>query len=373
MNKVKIKTLSTVHIGSGEFLHYNTDYVVDSQGDDSIIYVIDPNKMLGLIGQEHVSNWVSAIERGDDTKELVKTYCSNATPDQYALRSITNFADINHGDTLKEAIHDGQGIPYIPGSSIKGAIRTAVLASASTRLTHIEQLVVTNNERTGKTNIGAQRVEKTLFGNDPYSDIFRFLKVGDAYFPKGCEVSSRVINLNIRTSDNLLDSSKPQLVESIGMDVVSQFQMNLDTRTYDFARTRSRDIGRMPSEMSSIETLFSTINNHTTHLLNEEISFWNDQQDTKNGADDYLDNIKDIQKQALACKEGKECILRIGHASGWRFITGAWTEHLDIFYDKIVPRSRPGNDKYIQYPFPKSRRIDEDGGFVFGFVKLSLL
>ena len=125
--------------------------------------------------------------------------------------------------------------------------------------------------------------------------------------------------------------------------------------------------------MSSIETLFSTINNHTAHLLKEEISFWNEQQEIKNGADDYLDNIKDILNQTHACKEGKECILRIGHASGWRFITGAWTEHLDIFYDKIVPRSRPSNDKYLQYPFPKSRRIDEEGGYVFGFVKLSLL
>jgi CRISPR type III-A-associated RAMP protein Csm5 len=31
--------------------------------------------------------------------------------------------------TLKECIHSGLGVPYIPGSSIKGAIRTAIVAT----------------------------------------------------------------------------------------------------------------------------------------------------------------------------------------------------------------------------------------------------
>ena len=72
------------------------------------------------------------------------------------------------------------------------------------------------------------------------------------------------------------------------------------------------------------------------------------------------------------CQEGKECVLRLGHASGWRFITGAWTENLDNFKSEIVPASRPKNFNYEQYVFPKSRRLDEDGD-IFGFVKLELL
>ena len=374
MSKVKIITLSTVHVGSGKFLHYNTDYVEAKQSDGSILYVIDPNKILNLIGSEHVTNWVSAIERNDDTKEFIRTYSPHATPDMYAERSITNFADIKIGDTLKEAIHDGRGVPYIPGSSIKGAFRTAVLATMANKLPNLESLVCRTNDR-GQYKIDAQQVEKNLFGKDPNCDIFRFLKVGDAYFTKGCEVSSRVVNLNIRDKkDTLFDASKPQIVEAIGVDVCSNFHLKLDTYTYNWAKEQKSGeaIGQLPEEMKSLETLFNTVNQHTIRLLEEEISFWNEQSRTKKGAEQYIEQIKDILHQSRSCIPDKECVLRLGHASGWRFITGAWTETLPSFNHVIVPKARPKNDIYSQYPFPKSRRIDEEDGYVFGFVKLSL-
>ena len=74
-----------------------------------------------------------------------------------------------------------------------------------------------------------------------------------------------------------------------------------------------------------------------------------------------------------ACQTN-ECILRIGQASGWRFVTGAWLEDIDKHYfnNVIVPLCRPKNDRYRGYPFPKSRRIDESSN-VFGFVKLTAL
>jgi hypothetical protein len=54
-------------------------------------------------------------------------------------------------------------------------------------------------------------------------------------------------------------------------------------------------------------------------------------------------------------------------------MTGAWTEKLNNFSDLVIPCSRPKNDeKYQEYDFPKSRRIDEDSD-VFGFVKLTQL
>ena len=57
---------------------------------------------------------------------------------------------------------------------------------------------------------------------------------------------------------------------------------------------------------------------------------------------------------------GKSCILRVGHASGWRFITGAWTERLDNFNTDVVNATRPRNFRYQDYDFPKTRRVDED-------------
>lgn len=381
MSKVKIETLTPIHIGSGNFLRNNSDFVQHHDGKDSYIYVIDPKKILSLIGIEHLDDWVRLIERNGDTKDFVQKMGHNATPEKYALRTLVNYAHpVRQNDTLKECMHDGLGRAYIPGSSIKGAIRTAVLATLTQRMTGLEPIVAEKSLKTGKTNVAAKKVEAKIFGGDPNSDIFRFLKIGDAYFEEGCELSSRVINLNIRECDNLKDSSKPQIVEAIAPDYESIIQVKIDKAHYDWAKVhwnnptgKSKPLGELPTEMGNIYSLFELINNHTKKLVKDEINYWQEMQDGKyEGAEDYLNNMRYILQEINDCQKKGDCILRIGHASGWRFITGAWTEQLDNFKKDIVPASRRGNDKYQQYDFPKSRRLDEEGD-IFGFVRLSIL
>ena len=99
-----------------------------------------------------------------------------------------------------------------------------------------------------------------------------------------------------------------------------------------------------------------------------EIDYWNNVEQM--GADNYISGLEEIRDE-IDLDNKESCVLRIGHGSGWRFITGAWTEKLGNFTELVVPCSRPNNDKkYSEYDFPKSRRIDEDSD-VFGFVKLT--
>lgn len=381
MNKVKIQTLTPVHIGSGNFLRNNSDFVQHHDGEDSYIYVIDPKKILDLIGAERLDDWVRQIERNEDTKEFVNRMGHNATPDKYALRTLMNYAQVHPNDTLKECMHDGMGRAYIPGSSIKGAMRTAVLATLVQCMENLESTVAEKNFKTGKTNVGAKKIEAKILGGDPNSDIFRFIKIGDAYFEEGCEISSRVINLNIRERSDLTDFSKSQIVEAIAPEYETTIQMKVDATYYNWTKNhwpysiggKNKPLGDLPAEISDIHSLFEIINNHTKKLVNDEIQYWQEMLNGKyEGAEDYLNNMRYILQEIDSCQLGKECVLRIGHASGWRFITGAWTEQLDNFKRDIVPASRRGNDRYRQYDFPKSRRLDEDGD-IFGFVKLSVL
>lgn len=379
MDRVKIQTLTPIHIGSGEFLKNNSDFVEYKDGGDSYISIIDPKKILELIGVEHINDWVNLIERKGDTKEYVAKIGRNATPKSYSLRIVTNFASsIKKEETLKECIHDGMGRAYIPGSSIKGAIRTAVLATLTDRMSGLENMVVTRKNE--KKIVAAKQIESKVFGGDPNSDIFRFIRVGDAYFGKGCELSTRVVNLNIRERKDLKDFSKPQLVEAIGVDWETEFQMKVDKAYYDWARShwdfdnpKVKPLGSLPKEIQDISSLFALINAHTGKLVKDEVDYWKEvEKGGFVGADEYIENMKSICDEVKACKSGKECVLRIGHASGWRFMTGAWAEKLNNFDSDIVSAARPKNFNYQQYDFPKSRRLDEDSD-VFGFVKLSIL
>lgn len=376
MNKIQIETLTPVHIGSGNMLRNKADFVVHGRDDDRFIYIVDDRKILDLIGEEHLDHWVASIEKKESTVELVQRFAPKASIRDYTTERITCFANVRANDTLKEILHDGRGKPYIPGSSIKGAMRTAILAEMIThvdddQIEEIQEKVV--SERRGHRIVSAADVEKDFFGNDPNADIFRFVRVGDAYFEDDCIIASRMINLNIRNNqDDLIDRSKAQLIEAIAAGEESDFEMKIDTEYYDNAKKYYKDLGELPENMRTLSSLFRLINRHTSDLVQSEISFWlDDDLSEKIGSEDYIEKMRTILADINQCEKGKECVLRIGHASGWRFITGGWAEKLGNF-DEVINAARPNNQQtYHEYDFPKTRRIDEDSD-VYGFVKLKI-
>ncbi|WP_293739182.1 type III-A CRISPR-associated RAMP protein Csm5 [uncultured Parabacteroides sp.] len=364
MSRIELKTLTPIHIGNGNFLQNNADFVVYRENDDSFINVIDPRKILALVGEEHLEDWMLSIENSNDTvASFVGRHNKYAKPDDYALRVITNYADVKRGDTLKECLHNGMGLYYIPGSSIKGAIRTAVLSTLS-KGKALESKIKDRSNR-----INAKQVEKDFFGKDPNRDVFRFLQVGDAYFDGDCGIATRMVNLNIRKKDDLMDYSKTQIVEAIGLENSSTLQMKIAGDYYRWVKSQKpEDIADLPQGMESLSSLFMLINIYSEELISSEIDSWTELQERYSGAEHYIENMQSILEEIKKCRKGKECVLRIGYGIGWRFITGGWSESLGNF-DEVVSASRPKNHLYNEYVFPKSRRLDEDSD-VFGFVKL---
>lgn len=375
MSEIKLTTLTPVHVGSGNLLQYNTDFITTATSSEQFIRIIDERKILNLIGVERINDWVLCIERKEPTKEFVKRYAPQSKPTEYSKRKIVNFAGdkFDSRTTLKECIHNGFGCPYIPGSSIKGSIRTAILSALSNRIANIQ--TKTKNDR---NKVSAQKIEEEFFGKSANDNFLRFIQVGDAYFETGCEVALKlVMYLNITTKDSLsTNGEKPQIVEAIGVEEESTFQLKINTDYYKYAKSKSegKDINTMPEEIQTLETLFQLINNHTRKLVMEEIDFWSDEWKNDSCGSSYIEKMEEILSCIDQCNEEKtSCVLRIGHASGWRFITGAWSERFEDFSSEIVNATRPGNiQKYSEYPFPKSRRTDKDGDLM-GFVKLSMV
>ena len=368
MSRIKIETLTAVHIGSGETLQYGTDFVTGKQDDEYVISIVDPRKVMELIGEDNVYQWVAAIERKEATSKVVKQFAPNAKIDDYSKRIIMEWSAAKPSDTLKEQIHDGRGVPYIPGSSIKGAIRTAVLGSLAKELPDLENKL---KNRFGK--VTAELVESELFGGNLNKDVFRFLQVGDAYFGKNYEVAIRMVNINERERQGFWDQSKSQLIEAICPEDSAEFQMKINLTGYNLSK-REGLVSKIPACMQSASALFETISAHTLHLLATEKEYWQEREanDATDHVTNYLERIEEMLDTVRKCEKGKECVLRIGHGSGWRFITGAWTEDLDNFASLIGPASRPANYRYTEYDFPKTRRVD-DQCELLGFVKLTLL
>ena len=368
-NIVKIKTLSPVHKGSGTILQYNTDFVTveNKRTGDRYLQVLDDKKILKLIGVENIPKWILSIERNEDTKAFVKRMAPDSKIADYNKRRMMCFTNNVTNETLKEHIHNGLGLPYIPGSSIKGAIRTAVFASMADSIRNMEEKIFKSSKPK------ASMVEKALFGDDPTADCFRFIHVGDSYFAPGCEIALRlVMYLNVTQNTDLHPHKdlKPQLAEAIGADEESSFRLNICKEYAQWVARHSPTAHVLPPEINNLASLFELINTHTRKLVEEEITVWENLSENHNGAEEYIGNMKEILKEIEACHNGKACILRLGHTSGWRFITGAWSEKKPYF-NKIKDAARPANYRYRDYGFPKSRRTDSDG-CLLGFVKLSV-
>lgn len=369
MAQVRIKTLTPIHIGSGNQLQYNSDFIEekDVHTKERFIQVIDIRKILELIGEAQIEEWLLSIEKKESTEKFMKRIMPDSELFSYSKRRIKCFAEeISIDDTLKECLHNGLGLPYIPGSSLKGAIRTAVFTSLVKNVNEKEKKILFRDR------ITASVLEKELFGSIPNTDIFRFIHIGDAYFDKNAEMVLRsVMYLNISKSSSLRSKTGlSQLIEAIAPNNEAICQLDIKKDYYNWVQEKYPELNT-PFEVNDINKLFCWINAHTLRLVQDEVSIWTKLNETYSDADSYIDNMKAILYEINNCQYGNECVLRVGYASGWRFTTGAWGETLTNFKKNVIAASRPNNSNYEEYDFPKSRRTSEKGALL-GFIKLTI-
>lgn len=365
---MKLETLTALHIGSGNILQKDSDFVFGIDAEErSVVYVINPRKVLSLIGEENVDAWTVAIENGRSTEDIVKLYAPKASITDYLQHAIDSYLS-RPAQQIKEFIRDGFDRPYIPGSSIKGAIRTAVLASIAATMNEVELTQTTKNY--GK--ITAKALEAKVFGKNPNHDVFRYVLVGDAFATSYRTAVCNMVNINEGKENLFWDSSKEMATEVLLSGTEVDFSLVLKQ-----PERRPKDMPAAPKALCSIDALLDVINNHTETLLTKEINIFESKDvDTlsEKKVNSYIEQLKYLLNIVNACKGTHSAIMRMGHGSGWRFMTGAWLERLsDDDFEKVVNEARLNNiEKYSEYDFPKSRRLEEEECEPLGFVKLTL-
>lgn len=157
---VKIETLSPLHIASGrEELFLDYDFV--RQGNQ--ILVMDIDKMLQRVAEHKL-------------KEQLEPRISNLISSSEYSECLAYQLRID-GDTPQRLVaqqKDAYFHPYLPGSSIKGAIRTAILWAHFQKPFNLHQL-------DPNPKYAFSHLEHDILGQDPYHDLLRALKVTDFY------------------------------------------------------------------------------------------------------------------------------------------------------------------------------------------------
>lgn len=387
-NKIKITTLTPVHIGSGNKYPMNIEVIYDGER----LGVLSPEKVVRKIGVDNIPKWTSVIEKEENVWGFLQRF-GVSDIDDVCKRSMDVYgSNISRKKDLKELLMSARGYPLLPGSSIKGAIRTAILSYLINKNDSTAKNVLYEYKKripSYKWNLrDFQKIESLIAnlyfnGTDKTNankDVLRFLQITDAEFNYET-IATNVKILNLERNGWAFKHSGDQITEAIGIDCQSEIRIKINDRLLkknleEYKLSKNIDT----SYLFSFEKLFGIINAHTQKLISKEIDLWEDEiekSDITNNIMDavsqYLEGLKKINEAFSGIDKSTTCILRIGGNTGWDFITGAWIKNKTTLLsdDEWWNLYKQLNKNRNVDIFPKTRKLDEDGDF-FGFVKLEM-
>ncbi len=373
--QIQLKTLSPVHIGSGNQITPNAEYLYFPEHKELVI--IDDRKILEIVGEEEIPTWLDYIEKREQSfVDYLLRRSPDLKPKQVAKRFIkyNGRRRIGTNSPLREQIHNGMGYPYFPGSSIKGAFRTALFGNKmveSEEKLQEEKIYRTNRNRKFFSD---KKLVQNIFGSDPNKDWLRILQVSDFHFNVLTEANF-VETLNEDQSENLFIKHRvKQLTELIPAGILAygkiKINRNLQKAAAKKARSKEPVFQTAKAYEITLKDLFEEVNKHSARLIDEEIRLY-EKLDFPREVEGFVDNLIAIEKAILQADENS-CVLRLGFGTGYRNMTGDWTEdRLDKNLRTRLSDAVRGK-RYSDFEMPKTRKI-VSGGQPLGYVQLTFM
>lgn len=366
IKQVKLKVLTPIHIGTGQKFTKGIDFFLKGNKYG----VVDDHKVLNVLGEENVDKWVNSI----DQNESILPYIQQRKPD-YSLadlcKRVMNVNSSGKSRDAREMLHSSQGQPLIPGSSIKGSIRTSFWNNLVNQKIELEE--IEENWR-GKISYKDKKLSEKAFGKNPNKDIFRFLQISDFFFDKNY---GNIELLDVLTLKN--DGWKPkgfgEYAETISEEAISKSRFSLSTKLLKENLARRKIFHSKGTDfMKSFSSIMKVCNDNTITMLNGEKAFFENDLTLNNShlLDNYLEKINDLIKIAEKINNG--CIIRLGHGTGYRFITGNKINNIenDRDLERILRSVRKDwKGRYDDFAFIKSRKMTSNG-IPLGFIQLSI-
>lgn len=364
-HNIKLEVLTPLHIGAGE----ENDLVggVDFILKDGYMYRLDFTKVANIIDAEKLSAILSSTDedKGKRLLDILGGRLESVSTQRVRMpfNSSNNFKSF-----IKNQLSNN---PVIPGSSIKGALRSMIYGYLNTRKSR-------------------DLKEQDLFGSPTKGDVLlRFLKVSD--FESSSQTSfinTKLFNL-IKENNSWVGAWKNSgknndkniklngfntVCESLLPHSISYGSIMFAPDLFEKAVSADKYGNKgKKREVLDISSLFDEVNRNTKEFLKKEKEFFNKYfcNTTPNECNAIIENINYLLHSIP--DDNSSAILRMSFGSGFNSITGDW-QFDDFTKDSIL--GRKGNKDGL----PKSRKIaiydDEKGNRHFnlmGFVKLSVV
>lgn len=377
--KYKLETITPVHIGSGETLNQIDGYYANGRW-----YRIDLDKVLAH-PNVHINALTSEMsQRNFRWSDYFSRHNMNgAELSIYSLLSSQNPKEVD----IREAIKSVGNRPYIPGSSIKGAIRTALLSDLINSDENKElfnessdHLNTEIEEAQSKTPAGD--IEKKILGRNPNYDLLRALQVSDTepleHDALAIETAWTVtLDQNNKLVQKIEGNREyKNFVEVIQGGQTLTFTLKIDDWLFD--DTAYEKLGFNDTQYGAIYSISDVCYGTNQSLIENEMEFYN----RNNYATLY--NLYNGLKNRNNSIEGGEFMLQIGWGTGYHAntVTSLFTQGDDAPVDLMALRERyrlgrsrsNQQNPYDSREFPKTRRVLYRGQnpiAPLGWVKIS--
>jgi len=353
--KIEMETLTPVHIGSGEKAIFGLDYYLEG----TKVIFIDFPKLIDEIRSEKERQELFRAMRSKDIgniKSLTKKY-------RMEIYAIENKADrdvlVRKGvDTILKTRSDRV---YIPGSSIKGAIRTAFIYNRIGEKEKEEIRKIANLQSIENKLEGVLK-RKIIFDGDTDVDVLNSLIIRDSE-EKRADTCTSTYTLNISIADGAYAHKQP--IEAINSG--EKFESEISVR---------RDIIGI-EEIKAVSSKFSSeIIEHEKEFY-ERHSWWSGRERKRGVRTESLLNFYKMLKGELDTLEGNDFLLNLGRHSGHHIKTGWSTFDYELLFDKETSKRVAdllSRQKDVRNPFPKTRRavIEEGRLKPLGWIKVKV-
>ena len=380
--KYQLETLTAVHIGSGETLNF-----MDGCYTNGRWYHIDLDKIL-----EHPSVDLNALTSEMSRRDFRwERYLQqhNMEPAEFAAYSVPCQQSPEEVE-IREAIKTVDNCPYIPGSSIKGALRTALLGEILSENDSIydeslRQLTAMIRQRprgNPRAEQPARRIESCALGEDPNRDLLRALHVSDTVPLESDSLEIGMVwTLTLDQSNQLVQKvdggrAYKNFVQQIQRGQNLTFTLKIDE--FLFREREKTRLGFSNSQKDMLQDIAEVCRSDTAALMQSERDFF-DNYNLLEIAELY-DRLIDFN---IRLPEGA-FLLQIGWGTGYHAntVTSLFTDdqesHEELWMD-LRKRFRLGESRsqrghYDEREFPKTRRILYRGQnpiAPLGWVKIS--
>ncbi len=381
--KYKLETITPVHIGSGETLNHIDGYYADGNWSR-----IDLDKVL-----THPNTDINALTSEMSQRDFRwSNYFSRHNMNAADISTYSLLCAQSPGTTdIREAIKSVGNRPYIPGSSIKGAIRTALLSDLinhkeNQRLfdnsaAHLNREIGKGSHAYRRNETPAKRIEEMALGKDPNHDLLRALQVSDTEPLESNALAIETawtvtLNQNNQLEQKIEGNTEYKNYVEVIQGVKSlTFTLKIDDLLF---RDREKDLLNFSNLQEKTLREIADVCGHETHLLmqaEKEFFDYYNISEIANLYDKFIDLNDSLTDGAF--------MLQIGWGTGYlaNTVSSSFTQTEDAPIDLIALReryrlgtSRARRGHYDEREFPKTRRIlyrRENPIAPLGWVKIS--